>query len=187
MTTNEAGLAAINADIAVTMPGSALVGAETAPAVAADGSWVVPAEWILELAKHHGNNIFWHRMILDPVTDDVLAHEYRGRFVPAVLAKALEFRDGVCQAPGCCKPASQCDIDHRIPHEAGGPTAGWNLGPYCRRHHIQTGFGLIDVGPTAKSPPGRSRNAPLRAVGAPDVETSLIEQALIQWIDREAA
>jgi len=168
MTTNEAREAAINADIAVTLPASALAGATDAPAVAADGSWVVPAEWILELAKHDGNNIFWHRMILDPVTDDVLAHEYKGRFVPAVLAKALEFRDGVCQAPGCCKPASQCDIDHRIPHDIGGPTAGWNLGPYCRRHHIQKGFGLIDTGPTAKSPPGRSRNAPLHSVGVPE-------------------
>jgi hypothetical protein len=45
------------------------------PAVAADGSWVVPVQWILDLAEHAGNNIFWHRMILDPVTDDVLAHD----------------------------------------------------------------------------------------------------------------
>jgi hypothetical protein len=167
LTTNEAGQAAVNADIAVTIPGSALAGADTAPAVAADGGWVVPAEWMLELAQYDGNNIFWHRMVLDPVTDDVLAHEYKGRFAPEVLAKALEFRDGVCQAPGCCKPASLCDIDHRIPHDDGGPTAGWNLGPYCRRHHIQKGFGLLDTGPTAKSPPGKSRNTPLHSVGMP--------------------
>jgi hypothetical protein len=168
MTTNEAGEAAVNADIAVTLPGSALAGVDRLPATAADGSWVVPAEWILELAKYDGNNIFWHRMILDPVNDDVLAHEYKGRFVPAVLAKVLEFRDGVCQAPGCCRPASQCDIDHRIPHDDGGPTAGWNLGPYCRRNHIQKGFGLLDTGPTSKSPPGRSRNTPLHSVGMPE-------------------
>ncbi|HJR90594.1 MAG TPA: DUF222 domain-containing protein [Aeromicrobium sp.] len=153
LTTNESGQAALNADIAVTIPGEAIAGSAEAPAVAADGSWVVPIQWMLDLAEHAGNNVFWHRMILDPVTDDVLAHEYKGRFAPAVLAKAIEFRDGVCQAPGCCRPASQCDIDHRIPHEIGGPTAAWNLGPYCRRHHIQKGFGLIDTGPTSKSPP----------------------------------
>lgn len=168
LTTNEAGEAALNADIAVTMTAEALAGASNDPAVAADGSWVVPAEWILGLAPNDGNNIFWHRMTLDPVTGDVLAHEYRGRFAPEVLAKALEFRDGVCQAPGCCKPASLCDIDHRIPHDDDGPTVGWNLGPYCRRHHIQKGFGLLDTGPTAKSPPGRSRNTPLHNVGMPE-------------------
>jgi hypothetical protein len=59
-------------------------------------------------------------------------------------------------------------MDHRIPHEAGGPTTGWNLGPYNRRHHIRKGLGLIDVGPTAKSPPGVSRNTPLRSVGLPE-------------------
>ena len=184
MTTNESGRAALNGDIAVAMPASALVGATDAPAVAADGSWVVPSEWIVELAKYDGNNIFWHRMLLDPVTDDVLAHEYKGQFVPAVLAKALEFRDGVCQAPGCCRPASQCDIDHRIPHDDGGPTAGWNLGPYCRRHHIQKGFGLIDTGPTSKSPPGRSRNTPLHSVGAPEPHGIAID---IDFAFREAA
>jgi hypothetical protein len=183
MTTNEAGQAALNADIAVMMTGEALAGASDDPAMAADGSWVVPAAWILELAKYDGNNIFWHRMVLDPVTDDVLAHEYKGRFVPAVLAKALEFRDGVCQAPGCCRPASRCDIDHRVPHEAEGPTAGWNLGPYCRRHHKLKGFGLIDTGPTAKSPPGRSRNTPLHSVGMPDLSQAedQVQQILIGW------
>jgi hypothetical protein len=186
MTTNEAGHAALNADIAVIMTAEALAGACDDPAVAADGSWVVPTAWILELAKYGGNNIFWHRMVLDPVTDDVLAHEYQGRFAPEILAKAIEFRDGVCQAPGCCRPASQCDIDHRIPHEADGPTAGWNLGPYCRRHHIQKGFGLLDIGPTAKSPPGRSRNTPLHSVGAPEIAVSStereVERILVDWI-----
>jgi hypothetical protein len=168
LTTNEAGQAAVNADIAVTLQASTLAGADDLPAVAVDGAWLAPAQWILELARYDANNIVWHRMVLDPVTDDVLAHEYKGRFAPAILAKALEFRDGVCQAPGCCRPASQCDIDHRIPHEADGPTAGWNLGPYCRKHHKLKGFGLLDVGPTTTSPPGRSRNTPFHSVGMPD-------------------
>ena len=188
MTTNEAGKAALNADIAVTMTADALAGAGDDPAVAADGSWVVPAEWILELAKYDGNNLFWHRMILDPVTDDVLAHEYKGRYAPEILAKAIEFRDGVCQAPGCCRPASQCDVDHRIPHEAEGPTTGWNLGPYCRRHHIQKGFGLLDTGPTAKSPPGRSRNTPLHSVGAPEPPVMPKPRGIaIEFVFRDAA
>ncbi len=168
LTTNEAGQAAVNADIAVMIQASTLAGAGDLPAASADGAWIAPVQWILDLAENDANNLVWHRMVLDPVTEDVLAHEYKGRFAPAILAKALEFRDGVCQAAGCCRPASQCDIDHRIPHGADGPTAAWNLGPYCRRHHKQKGFGLIDVGPTTTSPPGRSRNTPLHSVGMSD-------------------
>jgi hypothetical protein len=159
LTTNEAGEAALHAHIAVTMPASAVAGSDSTPAVAADGSWVVPVQWMLDLAKHGDNNLFWHRMILDPITDDVLAHEYRGRFAPRVLAQALEFRDGVCQAPGCCKPSHLCDIDHRIPHEAGGPTAALNLRPLCRRHHKAKGFGLLAI----RAP------STLHHVGNPDV------------------
>jgi hypothetical protein len=186
LTTNEAGEPAINADVAVMMQASTLAGADQLPAMAADGSWLVPAQWVVDLAKHQPNNLFWHRMILNPVTDDVLAHDYVGRFAPAILAKALEFRDGVCQAPGCCKPAHLCDIDHRIPHETGGPTTGWNLGPYCRKHHILKGFGLIDTGPTAKSPPGRSRNTPLHSVGIPEATHRWDRPAIIvdlSWPD----
>ena len=168
LTTNDSGEPAIGADVAVMMLASTLAGADDLPAISTDGAWLVPAQWVLDLAEHAGNDVCWHRMVLDPVTDDVLAHEYIGRFAPDILTKALEFRDGVCQAPGCSKPAHLCDIDHRIPFDDGGPTTGWNLGPYCRRNHIQKGFGLIDTGPTAKSPPGKSRNTPLYSVGLPE-------------------
>ena len=153
LTTNEAGEAAVHAHIAVTMPGSAVAGATDHPAVAADGTWLAPTAWMLDLAKHHPDNVFWHRMILDPVADDVLAIEYRGRFAPAVLAQAIEFRDGVCRAPGCCKPAHLCDIDHRIPHGAGGPTTASNLQPLCRKHHKAKGFGLLAIKTPSTAPP----------------------------------
>jgi hypothetical protein len=191
LTTNESGEPASNADIAVMLHASTLAGADDVPAMSADGSWLVPSAWVLDLAKDPACNLFWHRMVLDSVADDVLAHEYKGRFAPAILAKALEFRDGVCQTPGCTKPAHLCDIDHRIPFEAGGPTAAWNLGGYDRRQHRMKGFGLIDTGPTAKSPPGRSRNTPLYSVGAPEPTP---EQKLrhlintrIDWARKDAA
>lgn len=177
LTTNEAGEAAVHAHIAVTMPGSAVAGATDHPAVAADGTWLAPTAWMLDLAKHHPDNVFWHRMILDPVADDVLAIEYRGRFAPAVLAQAIEFRDGVCRAPGCCKPAHLCDIDHRIPHAAGGPTTASNLQPLCRKHHKAKGFGLLMVKTPSTAPP-------LHHVGHPDVP---VEQRLTHllsgWAD----
>ena len=172
LTTNDAREAAVNASFAVTMPGHAVAGSADAPAVAADGSWVAPVQWMLDLAKHAGNDVFWHRMILDPVTDDVLAHEYHGRFAPAVLAQALEFRDGVCQAPGCCKPAHACDLDHRVPHDDGGPTAARNMGALCRKHHKAKGFGVLtwNWNPTRGSdPPGRPIKQPLHLDASVDI------------------
>ncbi len=131
----------IRAEIALTVPAFALAGGTNTPAVAYDGSWVAPPAWIAELATTA--DTFWHRMVLDPVTDDVLAHEYIGRYSPHVLTMAMAFRDGVCQAPGCIKPALECDQDHRIPHDNGGPTNGFNMGPICRSDHRRKGHGIL--------------------------------------------
>ena len=40
-----------------------------------------------------------------------------------------------CTAPGCRRPAGQCDFDHTVAYEAGGRTCECNLSPLCRRHH----------------------------------------------------
>jgi hypothetical protein len=131
----------IRAEVAVTVPAVALAGGNNTPTVSFDGSWVAPPAWIAELAA--AADTFWHRMVLDPVTDDVLAHEYLGRYSSHVLTMAMAFRDGVCQAPGCLKPALECDQDHRIPHEDDGPTTGFNMGPLCRCDHRRKGHGIL--------------------------------------------
>lgn len=38
------------------------------------------------------------------------------------LAEFVRCRDLTCRWPGCDRPAAQCDLDHTIPHAAGGPT-----------------------------------------------------------------
>ena len=139
-TTDGTGHTPVNADIAVTITADVLAGATEGFGVSADGDWVIPATWVAEIAT--SGDPFWHRMVLSRFTHDVLSHEYVGRFAPEVLAKALAFRDGVCQAPGCLKPADQCDLDHREPWPE-GPTSGANLDPKCRRHHILKGHGLL--------------------------------------------
>jgi len=40
-----------------------------------------------------------------------------------------------CTHPGCTVPAVRCDLDHQVPHGAGGPTCECNLRPRCRKHH----------------------------------------------------
>jgi hypothetical protein len=131
LTSSEAGEPAIGADVAVTISAEALAGVNDDPIVAADGSWTVPASWIRDLAR--SGNTLWHRIITD-AAGHTLDHTSLGRFAPEVVTKAIAYRDGVCQAPGCTRPSAECDIDHRVPHPA-GPTSARNMWPLCRRHH----------------------------------------------------
>jgi hypothetical protein len=160
MTTNETGEASIHAQIAVKLSAETFTGANDGFAEAADGSWSCPAGWVLD--PDLISNPVWHRLIVDPITDDVLAHQYVGRLAPDTLKSAMLFRDGVCQAPGCLVPADQCDGDHREPWPD-GPTSGENMWPLCRRHHILKGHQvlrwilpsgqMIDAEPAHRQPP----------------------------------
>lgn len=80
-----------------------------------------------------------------------LARVYEGRFVPKLLRRVIEFRDGTCQAPGCMVAAEHCDIDHQIPWPHGATTAS-NLWALCRKHHRLKTAGFLDV-PTDWPPP----------------------------------
>jgi hypothetical protein len=160
LTTNEHGTASVHAQIAVKVPAETATGANDGFAEAADGSWSCPAAWIFDPA--FVADPLWHRLIVDPLTDDVLAHDYVGRFAPDKLAAAIEFRDGVCQAPGCLVPADRCDHDHRTPWPA-GPTHATNMWALCRRHHTLKGHRIIqwllpsgqnvDAEPVGREPP----------------------------------
>ena len=137
---SEAAETAVDANIAVTIDADVLAGARAGFAESTDGRWGVPAGWVAHIAAT--GSTFWHRIVTDPVTDDVLSHEYLGRFAPDLLRLALQFLHGTCQAPGCQVPAERCDIDHRQPLPE-GRTTGDNLGPLCRRHHTYKGHGLL--------------------------------------------
>ena len=131
---------AIDANIAVTIDADVLAGAVAGFAESTDGAWAVPAWWMTDVIAT--GSTFWHRIVTEPVTKDVLSHEYLGRFAPDILDVALQFLHGVCQAPGCMVPAGRCDQDHRIPHPE-GPTTAANMGPLCRRHHTFKGHGIL--------------------------------------------
>ncbi len=53
----------------------------------------------------------------------------------AAQRRFLEIDDRHCRMPGCRRRPGRCDLDHVIPHGAGGPTECWNLCCLCRRHH----------------------------------------------------
>ncbi|MGY1720316.1 DUF222 domain-containing protein [Blastococcus sp. SYSU DS0552] len=53
----------------------------------------------------------------------------------AAQQRFLATRDRTCRHPGCTAPAGWADLDHVLPHAAGGATACENLCCLCRHHH----------------------------------------------------
>ncbi len=156
LTSNEqTGEPAVNAEIAVVVDADVLAGARTGFGLSPDGAWVVPAEWIDELAQT--GNTFWYRMVREPVTKDILTIDYRGRYAPDTLKTALFFLYGTCATPGCTTPAWKCEFDHIVPWPEGKTTAS-NIQPKSKAHHGQKGHGLV---PKLRTPPGRSPKLPV--------------------------
>ena len=54
---------------------------------------------------------------------------------PPRIADLVIARDGTCRFGPCRRPAEQCDLDHSVPFDQGGPTCECNLGGKCRTHH----------------------------------------------------
>lgn len=100
-----------------------------APASVAGADGLIPAEMIAELAKSAK---------LVPLIPPV---DSEPQYVPsAKLAAFVRFRDLTCRAPGCDRPAIECDLDHTIPYSDGGPTHASNLKCLCRLHHLLKTF-----------------------------------------------
>jgi Domain of unknown function (DUF222) len=53
----------------------------------------------------------------------------------ASLRHLIQIRNPACTGPGCCRPATRCDLDHVIPYDRGGRTCECNLHPACRHDH----------------------------------------------------
>jgi hypothetical protein len=51
------------------------------------------------------------------------------------LRHLVQIRHATCTYPGCRRPARQCDQDHTLAHNDGGPTCLCNLASLCRHHH----------------------------------------------------
>ena len=58
----------------------------------------------------------------------------------AALDDHVRARDRTCRFPGCRRSAHQCDLDHAIAYDDGGPTCACNLRALCRAHHLAKTF-----------------------------------------------
>lgn len=91
---------------------------------------LIPAELLLELVK---------QARLSPLIHPADAPPEPGYRPSRALADFVRARDLTCRAPGCDKPATQCDLDHTVPYP-NGPTHAGNLKCLCRQHHILKTF-----------------------------------------------
>ncbi|MEM6108901.1 HNH endonuclease signature motif containing protein [Mycobacterium sp. 050272] len=93
------------------------------------GDGIIPAEIVRELTKTSK---------LQPITTQVAPES--GYLPSRALADFVRARDLTCRAPGCDRPATECDIDHTVPHGEGGATHPANLKCLCRKHHLLKTF-----------------------------------------------
>ena len=119
-------------ELRVTIPASALAGASRQP-VEIHGYGPATIQTLHELAT--SGNLFWRRVVTDPMTGVVLDIGRRRRHTRG-LGEHVRTRDRHCVFPGCPRPAEDSQIDHTTEHSRGGPTAAANLGVLCQRHNL---------------------------------------------------
>jgi hypothetical protein len=106
-------------------------GSGDTPAAMIGYEGLIPAELIAEIAK---------TARLQPLLHPGDAPAEAGYRPSKALADFVRHRDLTCRFPHCAAPATDCDIDHTIPHGDGGPTHASNLKCLCRFHHLVKTF-----------------------------------------------
>jgi Domain of unknown function (DUF222)/HNH endonuclease len=121
----------------------------------------VTADIARQLAQRYEQGGRWRFQVTH---DGRLIHEGRLHYRPTTdQAAYVRARDKRCQAPGCRRPAHQCDLDHTTRWTDGGPSIEDNLASLCRRHHrakdsggyrvYRTDFGLVWITPRGRAYP----------------------------------
>jgi hypothetical protein len=145
----------------------------------ADGGSVelrVPASLLddPDVARQHPA---WARLLADLASQHTrqrpIAQDPAARFPGRPLRRRSQLRFQRCVFPGCRRPASDCDLDHRHDHARGGRTVETNLAPGCRHDHMNKtarGWRLIRVDEHTYrwiSPLGRTHTVRIEPIAAP--------------------
>ena len=75
------------------------------------------------------------RTVLVNARREVVEVSSARRLFTGVWAVAAHLMRPTCEHPGCRLPGHLCDVDHRVPHPAGGPTAQPNSAIECNTHN----------------------------------------------------
>jgi hypothetical protein len=78
----------------------------------------------------------WRWTVTDSETGQPIHNGTTRRRPTPDQRRHVEARNPTCIFPGCRMPATDCDLDHRIPWSQGGPTTIDQLEPLCRHDHV---------------------------------------------------
>ena len=120
-----------NVTIHVVADEATVDGGADAPGYLVERGELIPAELVAELALEAR---------LRPLVNPVDAPPEPGYVPSQRLADFVRCRDLTCRAPGCDRPAVECDIDHTVARSDGGATHASNLKCLCRMHHLLKTF-----------------------------------------------
>lgn len=115
--------------ISVIVPLTSLIEVSDEPALL--GGSPIPADLARQIAADP--NAMVYRMLVDPERGfrELSVDSYTPT---AAIRREVAARDPECVFPGCTRPATICECDHREPHPV-GPTCTSNLQPLCEHHH----------------------------------------------------
>ena len=77
----------------------------------------------------------WRFTATDPHTGRPVSTGKLNRRPSAAQGRQVRAQQPTCVFPGCRAPATDCDLDHTKPWQAGGATETNNLAPLCRHDH----------------------------------------------------
>jgi Domain of unknown function (DUF222) len=116
--------------INVTVPITSLLGVTDEPGLLS-GDRAIPAEVVRRIAADPSST--WYRLLTDAAGE--FAHLSTTSYQPTKpIWRATVAKERCCVWPGCCRPAVECELDHRLEYPA-GTTCACNLQPLCRFHH----------------------------------------------------
>lgn len=118
----------------LTVPLATLLGLSAEPGHAA-GYGPLTAEVARQMASVASNAATRWCLTISGADGEPLHHGHLTYRPPPAMAHLVRTLQPTCRFPGCTRPSNDCDLDHRIPYNQGGPTCPCNLQPLCRRHH----------------------------------------------------
>jgi Domain of unknown function (DUF222) len=126
--------------INVTVPIQTLLGSSDNSGMLSGGE-VIPASLARLIAASPDST--WHRMLTDPAEGFVELSTKSYKPTPPIWRQVVA-KFETCFRNNCAVPATECELDHKIPHPR-GPTSSSNLQPGCETDHKAKhapGFGI---------------------------------------------
>jgi hypothetical protein len=120
------------AEILVTVPVFALLGATDEPAIL-DGYGPIPASMARDIVANGAHSFY--RVLVDPRNGAALEIGRKSYRLTKAMRRWLRMRDGRCPFPGCSNQSLDNEADHLLAWDKGGTTGVSNLGQPCPRHH----------------------------------------------------